>query len=281
MLEDYPKIYEIFNSVTECLNEYYDFDRENEILDYVNEVAGYSEEAKYPVFIVLTKGNNPLSMAIDKTIKEGYTHSSMSFNTRLSPMYSFGTNRVSEGKIANGMAMGLGFSVSNPSSPFWGSKPVPYSVFVFFVTSEQRTKMKERIKYFRQNKEKMKYSMVGLVKLLLKVKNEAQYKWFCSQFVASVLKAGDMKLSKPESQHTPGDIIKITDFVLVGKGNDIHKPNYKQIEDNVQKIIDGEDAKIEEKKEEEKEPKKEDNDVKDKEEDKSKDNNDKEKDNDK
>lgn len=222
-----------YEDITKALNEHYDFAAENAMLTEALEVANYSKEAKYPVFVILSTGHTILTKMIRKVTGDEFSHASISFSENLDPMYSFGAKKFVAPTEIN--VKDLGFVMTNPTSPIWGNLDCPYAVFVTYVTKEQKMRMEKRLQFFIDNKHKMKYSFVGLIKNLLSIRETSEYKWFCSRFVTSILQAG-MPLAKDPTFYKPQQLSSLPNFVEVGRGPAIQKADIKQIKDNLKKI---------------------------------------------
>ena len=180
----------------------YDFDEEERIL----EAAGYSKENNCPVFIILTSGNTALAPMIRKATKSTFSHASIAFDISLRPIYSFGPNKRTPKLTA-------GFIKTVPEADIWMAdrKPVPYSIYVTYVSSYDLEKMKKRVEYFVNNADNMKYSFSGLVRVFFNMKSPHRNHWFCSAFVAEIINAGkplpkDSTLYKPDQLRNVKDV---------------------------------------------------------------------------
>lgn len=168
--------------------------------DPANESANFSNTNKHPVFILLTVGHSPLSGIIRGATGDHFSHSSISLDISLDPMYSFGTKKL------DGRNREMGFVKTDPYASIWGGDeiPVPYSLFVTYVDDENYMKIKNRLEYFVKNGDKFKYSFAGLARVFFHIKSPKRMHWFCSAFVAEVLGQGyalprDSTLFRPEN----------------------------------------------------------------------------------
>lgn len=203
-------------SITDVIDKLYDASTE----DIAIEAANYSRENKYPVFIVLSRGSTPLAKMITTATGDHFSHSSLSFDISLDPMYSFGTKKID--------AMELGFVKTYPQDRLWkmseNAPAVPYSVFVTYVNKEQKEKMIKRLQLFLDHGDRMKYYFGGLVRNFLQIKSKSQAKWFCSEFVADIINAGKT-LDKHPSLYRPQQLKDVSDVEFVISGNDITEYN--------------------------------------------------------
>lgn len=106
-------------------------------MEIVTESAEYSEDNKYPVFIVLTHSGTPLANVIKGVTKDKFSHSMISFNPELDPMYTFGTK--------DGGAE-LGFSVGTPDNEFYKKMKAYFRVYVMYVSEKEIKKIKNEVK---------------------------------------------------------------------------------------------------------------------------------------
>ena len=207
--------------------EGYDFNEENVAL----ESAGYSKENKNPVFIVLTSGNTPLAKIIKKATGDEFSHSSISFNENLDPLYSFGTKKIDP-------VHELGFIKTNPKSDLWFSDKfkVPYSVYVTFVSDDNIERMKRRLEYFVNNAADMKYSFTGLIRVFFKLKSPKKKHWFCSAFVAEILSAGK-SLAKDSTLYRPQMSTSVDDIEFLISGDNISDYDPKKTSEALKNLI--------------------------------------------
>lgn len=197
--------------------------------NYALEAAGYSSECKYPVFILLTLGHTALSKIITGATGDEFSHASISFTPTLDPMYSFGTKKL------NGKSRELGFVIDKPNSKLWGTTPVKYSVYVTFVNKENYEKMQQRLKYFTDNKDSLKYDFPGLVKIFFNKTSTSSKKYFCSRFVAEILSQG-RELEKDPSLFRPDTLKGIGNTCLMMNGNEIQKYDEKEAKKAFEKV---------------------------------------------
>lgn len=184
--------------------------------DIAIEAAGYSKECNQPVFIILTVGHSPLSGIIMKATGDQFSHSSISFDISLNPMYSFGTKKL-------GPPREMGFVQTYPQDPDWDPViPTPYSIYVTFVNKAQLEKMKSRLEFFIKNSSRMQYSFTGLFRVFFHLKSPKRLKWFCSAFVAEVLGAG-MNVDKDSTLYRPQTLQEIENVEFLIKGDAIDK----------------------------------------------------------
>jgi ribosomal protein S18 acetylase RimI-like enzyme len=202
----------------------------SENLDIVKEQT-INKNDLHPVYILLTYTGTGISKVIKFFTGNPYAHSSISLDTSMENIYSFGRKyKGSPGKfvkesIKDGILAGL---VPDAS----------YSLYVTFFDSDQYKLIKERIKYFEENEDSMKFSFVGLLNIAIGEETSIENERFCSQFVAEIIQAGDEnRLSRDPSLYHPYDLRKIKKTYYVTRGL-ISKYNKELVDNKVQKIID-------------------------------------------
>lgn len=137
----------------------------------------------YPVYVLLShRSASVLSNAIKALTHSQFSHAALSFDPKLTHMYSFGRNSPNSSKGS--------FRLESIKKDAYTMGEVPYSLYVVPCTAEQCKLIKKRLKYFAANKSNFTFDMAGLVKNGLGIESEPDDKWFCSRFVADVLNAG-------------------------------------------------------------------------------------------
>lgn len=197
---------------------------------YLEEEAIFDKNNKNPVYIVLMNGKSPLAKLILTATGDYYSHACIAFDSSLDPLYSFG----SKSKITQDGKMGL--SISKPSDLSVFKQQAYYSVYVTYVTDEVYAKMKERLQYFLDNQNKLKYDFVGLLNIWVGKSSESHTtKYFCSRFVMDIIGAGT-HIDKLPSLYRPQDLTNMDNITLVNRGYDLH--NYdKKITDRNEKLL--------------------------------------------
>ena len=198
----------------------------------INEEAVYDSEHKYPIFIVALHSGTLLGDAIVKVTGAEFSHVCFSFNEKLSPFYSFGAKTAGD--------KGLGLTCQYIDDPFYKKYKSHYKVFVMFVNKAQRNAMKEKLNWFIDNQNKMKYDFTGLFQNLFhKVTDYKQFKYFCSRFVAEIINTGTNVLDKATSLYNPQDSANLLTISFVNGGEDFSKYNEANTKKNLQKIKQG------------------------------------------
>ena len=194
----------------------------------INEEAIFDKEKKNPVYLVLMHSGTALASAIKKVTGDDWSHACIAFNAKLDPLYSFGTKGKGE--------TGIGFSITHPTDDFFRTNVSNFVVYVMYVTNNAMRAMKERLQFFKDNADKLKYDLLGLFDIWFHRDSEDhEYKYFCSRFVMELIgKAQD--LTKLPSLWKPQDITQLDNISLVNQGPDFFKYD-KHITIRNEKII--------------------------------------------
>lgn len=144
-----------------------------------------------PVFIVFTSANNIVSNSIKWFTDSEWAHVSVGLDSSLEKTYSYVTN-FGEHELGFGIE---GLEKYKKQDPTMNIK-----VFAFFVTKQQKEKMKKEIQKFIKHKNETRYAFENIVKVVTRQRmdNRLTYKqsMICSQFVYNILMIGKFKMWK-------------------------------------------------------------------------------------
>lgn len=184
-----------------------------ESVDYFKEEANYNKRNIYPVFIVLTQTDGIFAKATKLTTNSDWSHATIAFNPELNPYYSFGC------KSLHPLKFGL---MTNGEDAFHDTDKARYAIYVMYVNKTQYKKLQAKMQYYINNKENLSYSWIGLPRLLLKLPHDYGDKYFCSQFIMTLI--GEiMNLPKDPSLWAPGDIEFLDNITKVCSGEDLRE----------------------------------------------------------
>lgn len=137
------------------------------------------------IYIVLTETGSILSRAIQLYTQENFNHVSIAFDRNLTEMYSFGR------KFENNPFIG-GFVQENIHSKLLRSANC--AIYECNVTDEQYELLQQKIQFFKQHMDKFRYNFIGLIGVACRIKLEREWAFFCSQFIATLLKDAGFNL---------------------------------------------------------------------------------------
>jgi hypothetical protein len=175
--------------------------------------------AEKQVYILLTNTGSLLTKLIKLYTKKPYNHASIAFDRNLSEVYSFGR------KTARNPFIG-GFVKEDVRTGIF--KQADCAIFSIAVTEGQIRKMKHYLQDIESRKKQYRYNFLGLFGVMLNKPLNRKNAFFCSQFVAYVLKESSiMDFEKPLALIAPHDLQCVTtvQFVYEGKLKEYLKDN--------------------------------------------------------
>lgn len=163
------------------------------------------------LYILLTDTGSLLTKMIKLYTKKPYNHVSLSLDGHLLHVYSFGRKRPRNPLIG-------GFVKENIQTGVF--KQAECAVYSCTITDEQFHKIKEHILEMEKQQHHYRYNFIGLFAVAFNKKLDRRNAFFCSQFVATVLKeSGVIDISKPPCLVTPHDLQEVNSFQLIYQGN--------------------------------------------------------------
>lgn len=153
-----------------------------------------NENRQYKVTLLLSRYNDPFSKMIALCSHGKYTHISISLDPEENVFYSFNKKGFIE--------------------EHWRGKRSRYllpdrAYLYFYVDELQFFKMYQEIKRYEERKKDISYSVVGTILCIFHIPATFKKQFFCSQFVAEVLrKSGTVKLKKKSSLYLPMHLLR-------------------------------------------------------------------------
>lgn len=185
------------------------------------------------VYILISKTSTMPSYFIKKWTKEPYAHTSLALDIELREMYSFARKGMHN-------PFNCGFISENIETGIFGRDvKTRCVVFELPVTKTQHEKIIEELGKFKAYPEKYKYNYKGIFGIIRNKAVEREYNYFCSQFVATVLKrAGLDILQKEPGLARPEDFRKCKSLNVIYKGLLVNYRDFLQkYRDNLDRII--------------------------------------------
>lgn len=161
----------------------------------------------------------------NRTSGDGYSHISLSMDTKLNKMFSFARKEIDN-------PFNAGLVTEDIGKGMFALKPAisKIAVMELRITTEQYNNLSKAIERYWINKERYGYNFSGLITMLLCGRGTSpKDKFFCSQWVATVLQESGIDIFDGKA---PKDI-KPFDFYDVLKNNIIYEglvteyPEYK------------------------------------------------------
>lgn len=167
-----------------------------------------TEEKK--IYLLLTDTGTAFTRLIKSYTKKPYNHASIAFDVDLNEVYSFGRKTPKNPFIG-------GFVREDIESVLF--RQADCAIYSLTVTDEDLQKMKQFIQLIAANKELYRYNLIGLFGVIVKKPIKRKNAFFCSQFVASVLKESNtINFDKDVCLVQPSDLLGSADFKLVYEG---------------------------------------------------------------
>lgn len=165
-----------------------------------------------PIYVLLTHTGTMLANVISDVTGDEFSHSSLSFDSSLNNMFSFGRKYQSNPLVGR-------FVQEDIRKKIFQKEGVKYGLYVTLVTPTEKEAMIDRVSLFLRQKDSFKYSIRGLVRFKLGVRSNNINSYFCSQFVDSILReANDYFPDKHSSEIKPQDFAHNHRFHLVASG---------------------------------------------------------------
>ncbi|AOZ92994.1 hypothetical protein [Paenibacillus crassostreae] len=170
-------------------------------------------KADQSVFILLTNTGTLFTKIIQGYTKAPYNHASISFDRKLSEMYSFGrkhpNNPLNGGFVKEDIKTGTFSKYPNTTCV----------IYELQVTDREVEKMKRVLKIFIRSRQKFLYNILGVIGIALEEPIEFSNSYFCSQFVADILERSGIKLwNKLPALVTPDDFRQSDRLHLIYEG---------------------------------------------------------------
>lgn len=164
----------------------------------------------YSIYVLLTDTGTLFTRMIKLFTKVPLNHASISFDRGLTEVYSFGRKQQNNPWIG-------GFVKENMSSKMFGQAACAvYRCTVSKTTYEQ---IHNHIREIEKNEHLYRYNFIGLFGVLFNKRIHRKNAYFCTQFVATVLKENGIEVScKPPDLVTPADIEQAPTLSLVYRG---------------------------------------------------------------
>ncbi|MEI5906773.1 hypothetical protein WAK64_06840 [Bacillus spongiae] len=168
---------------------------------------------KKKVYILLTDTGTLFTKSIKKYTKAPYNHASIAFDYELLELYSFGRkqpdNPLNGGFVKEDIFKGTYSYYPNTTCV----------VYELTVSERQVEKMKRILNVFIKNRRKWSYNLLGVLGITLKEPVEISTSYFCSQFVAEILRRSGIQLwDKIPALVTPDDFRDHPDLHLLYEG---------------------------------------------------------------
>lgn len=173
----------------------------------------------FPVFIFLSYTGTNMAKLIKAFTHDPYAHSSLSFDTNLDNMVSF--NR--DGMVVEDIHK----SVFKKNA-----QNIRYSLYMYMATAAEYDAMKNFVDELLGKRNKLKYNALGLTNFIFGRGSSREDRYFCSEFIAATISAGNDKLfDRQPYMISPYYFAKNKNFIFIKTG--ILKNYDQKIVDNL------------------------------------------------
>ncbi len=169
--------------------------------------------SKKYIYLVFSRTGTLFSRVINFGLSHKYAHVSLSFDSSLNVMYSFGRINPDNPFIA-------GLIKENINSGIFTK--FPYSECMIYkvkVSETQLKTLKKELNIFMEEQKKYRYNFLGVFTAYWDKPREKDYYYFCSQFVSELLiKSSIYKNNKPPALISPKDLLDINNKEIIYEG---------------------------------------------------------------
>ena len=165
------------------------------------------------IYVVLTDTGTLFTRLIKAYTRAPYNHASLALDNQLEEMFSFGrlkpNNPLRAGLVKEDVYSGV-------YSHFPATRCL---VLKMKVSQEQKTELKHILYRYYAKREQYTYNLLGLLCIMMRIHYSSPNAYFCSEFVAGVLREAGISLWElPNSQITPHHFSQHPDLELVYEG---------------------------------------------------------------
>lgn len=162
------------------------------------------------IYFLFTDTGSYLSKAINYCTKQNLNHVSIGFDPELSEAYSFGRKQPHNPFIG-------GFVKEDIQCDFL--KNSNCAIYSYTFSEQECAAILKNIKEIEAEQSHYKYNFIGLFGVLLQIEINRKHAFFCSQFVAMMLRdAEHFHIPKPACFITPKDIRMHEGMQLIYEG---------------------------------------------------------------
>ena len=165
------------------------------------------------IYLVMTATGTLFSKFVGLITRAKYNHVSLCLNNDIEEFYSFGR------KIIWFPLLG-GFVVEHADKGLFKMySDTACLIYELKIENEKFEMLRSSIEEFKENQHLYKYNLIGLLGVMLKIPLKRKNRYFCTQFVATMLnECGIYHFPKDVSLTTTDDFHKISGLVKVYEG---------------------------------------------------------------
>lgn len=164
------------------------------------------------VYILLTRTSSILSRIIGWLTRAAYTHAALSLDDEFEEMYSF--TRLDPRYI-----LPAGFAREDLRRGLYRArKDPPCRVYRFRVTEEEFEEIRERVRTMFRERARYHYNYLGVAANYFGRSHSTPQRFFCSEFVATMVSLGNPEAVICPSRTRPMDFTEMAGLELVFEG---------------------------------------------------------------
>ncbi|NMA94492.1 MAG: hypothetical protein GX974_00450 [Clostridiales bacterium] len=170
--------------------------------------------SNHTIYILLTYSGTLPSKVIKRYTREPYSHVSIALDIELTELYSFGRlrpyNPIYGGFVREDIIYGT-----------YGRFPqTSCALYSLTIDEYEYIRLKEELYNFVANSTMYRYNFLGLFGIMIGIPIQRSHKYFCSQFVATLLvNCGVDLFHKSPALVSPMDFRKCSKLNLIYEGN--------------------------------------------------------------
>lgn len=170
-------------------------------------------EAVSSIYVLLTDTDTIFTRIIKKYTSAPYNHASLALDKELNRLFSFGRRQANK-------PLSAGFVKEDIYAGTYRRYPnTQCALLRLNVTEEQYDLARYVVHNFQMKKDSYSYNLIGLLGIPLKINLTPKDSYFCSQFVAEVLRnLGLLLWEQPSIRVTPNDFLIHPSFEKVYEG---------------------------------------------------------------
>jgi hypothetical protein len=175
------------------------------------EIQGVARVKKRKVYLLFTDTGTIFSRMINLFTGSKLNHASISFDEALTEVYSFGRKQPYN-------PLSGGFVKENVRTPFFSKSTC--AIYQLSITEDTYKRLLDRVKRIESETDHYRYNLLGLIGVVLNMEWQRERAFFCSEFVATMLReAGIYSEAKPACLTKPQDLKEWNELKLIYHGD--------------------------------------------------------------
>lgn len=165
------------------------------------------------IYILLTRTSSILSRVIHRLTRAAYTHAALVMDEDFEEIYSF-TRRDPRYILPAGLAR-----EDLRKGLYRARKDPPCRVYRLRVTGEEYERIRQRVRAMYDKRESYHYNYLGVAANYFGRQYSSPKRYFCSEFVATMVKTGGHETAVVPARMRPMDFTKMPELEQVYQGS--------------------------------------------------------------